>query len=111
MVGDSRPLAGGAWHQRCDSGPSLLRGFARIARDKIMPTDHEVQRLVDVFRRYRESDVIQAQWSETNPGNSVIARERTRAMGQVLNRAGYLPLTNCRVLEVGCGTGKVLAGL
>jgi SAM-dependent methyltransferase len=83
----------------------------RIARNKMMPTDHEVQRLVDVFRRYRASDVIQAQWSEANPGNYAIVRERTRAMGKVLNEAGYLPLTHCRVLEVGCGTGKVLAGL
>jgi ubiquinone/menaquinone biosynthesis C-methylase UbiE len=76
-----------------------------------MPTNHEVQRMIDVFRRYRESEVIQAQWSEANLGNRAIMRERIHAMGKVLSEVGYVPLTERRVLEVGCGSGKVLAML
>lgn len=74
-----------------------------------MATDQEVERLKEVYRQYRESDTIRAQWSEANPGNRAIIVERSRMLGQMLERAGLLPLTNRRILDIGCGSGKVLA--
>ena len=76
-----------------------------------MPSDHEVQRLAQVYRTYRESHAIQAQWDESNPGNHAILRERQRGIRRLLSTHGFLPLTGRRVLEVGCGSGKVLASL
>lgn len=76
-----------------------------------MPTHSEVERLQKVYRSYHGSQVIQAQWSEANPGNQAILRERTRALGQSLHGAGFLPLAPYRVLDVGCGSGQVLASL
>ncbi len=76
-----------------------------------MSTDHEVERLTHVYRTYRESHAIQAQWDESNPGNRAILRERQWAIRHLLSTHGFLPLTGRRVLEVGCGSGKVLANL
>lgn len=73
-----------------------------------MATDQEVERLEEVYRQYRESDTIRVQWSETNPGNRAIVGERTRMLAQMLRRAGLLPLANRRILDIGCGSGKVL---
>lgn len=75
-----------------------------------MPNSTEVQRLTEVYRHYRESATIQAQWSEANPGNRAIVGERTRVLEELLRSNGFLPLTDRRILDVGCGSGKVLAG-
>ena len=75
------------------------------------PTDQEVERLRSVYRAYRESPAVQAQWDGNNPGNRAIVAERQRATRAVLNAAGYLPLKNHTVLEVGCGSGGVLPGM
>lgn len=76
-----------------------------------MNADHEVQRLKQVYRSYRESQIIQAQWDETNPGNRAIMHERQQAFKALLSQHGLLPLTERKILDVGCGTGKVLASL
>lgn len=74
-----------------------------------MPTDHEVERLKRVYRTYRESEAIQAQWDSGNPGNRAILGERQEIVEQLLKTQGFLPLSNRRVLEIGCGSGNVLA--
>ena len=61
----------------------------------MIPANHEVERLVGVFRSYCASDVIQAQQSEANPGNFAIVRERIRVVGKVLYKADSLPLSDC----------------
>ena len=76
-----------------------------------MPTNHEVERLTQVYHTYRESYAIQAQWDESNPGNRAILQERQRAIRRLLSVHGFLPLADRRVLEAGCGSGKVLASL
>jgi len=76
-----------------------------------MSTTPEVRRIAEVYRRYHESGAPQERWSEANPGNCAIRRERIRVLGDLLGTAGFLPLTDRRILEVGCGSGKVLASL
>jgi ubiquinone/menaquinone biosynthesis C-methylase UbiE len=76
-----------------------------------MPNKTEVERLTDVYRSYRESQAIQAQWDEQNPGNQAILKERRDTVRRVLDSHGFLPLDGRKALEVGCGSGKVLASL
>lgn len=75
-----------------------------------MPTQLEVERLTQVYRRYRMSGAARSRWSDTNPGNQAIAMERTCVLEQILDEAALLPLTDRRILDVGCGAGNVLAG-
>jgi ubiquinone/menaquinone biosynthesis C-methylase UbiE len=74
-------------------------------------TEHEVDRLVQVYRAYSESEATQTKWSIDNRGNHAIQRERRNAIGQMLGAQGLLPLTGRSILEVGCGTGAVLMSL
>src|SRR4051794_18545814 len=74
-----------------------------------MPTSQEIHRLRQVYRGYRESGIAQARWAETNPGNRAATLEWTRLLGEMLRAADLLPLTDRRILEVGCGTGDTLA--
>jgi ubiquinone/menaquinone biosynthesis C-methylase UbiE len=76
-----------------------------------MATNSEVDRLRAVYDSYDRDVQIQAQWSPCNPGNQAIEAERDRCLRRMLAAAGLLPLTNRRILELGCGSGKVLAGL
>jgi len=76
-----------------------------------MPTDQEIQRLVEVYRSYGESRAIQGRWDDGNPGNRAILRERQRAVRSWLAAHSMVPLAGRQILEVGCGSGRVLAGL
>lgn len=71
----------------------------------------ETERLKQVYQSYEDSPVIQAQWDDNHPGNRAIMDERKRAIGALFGAHGLLPLRDRKVLEVGCGTGKVLASL
>jgi len=75
-----------------------------------MPTHSEVDRLTTVYREYGERGWRRTKWAVTNRGNQAIRQERERKLEQLLRCTGYLPLGDRRVLEVGCGTGEILAG-
>jgi len=72
-------------------------------------TRSEVDRLKEVYREYGERCWRKTKWSVTNRGNQAIRQERDRKLEQLLQRAGFLPLGNRRILDVGCGTGEILA--
>ncbi len=74
-----------------------------------MNTDSEVQRLVEVYRQYGASELYRAKWDERNAGNAVILGERLRGLREILQRHGFLAASSCRVLDIGCGSGKLLA--
>jgi ubiquinone/menaquinone biosynthesis C-methylase UbiE len=74
-----------------------------------MPIDQEVRRLVDVYAGYEQDEMVQSRWSDTNPGNQAILRERGRLVRSLLHKHGFLPLMRRQVLDVGCGSGDVLA--
>lgn len=75
-----------------------------------VPSDPVIKRLVEVYHAY-ESNNARSKWDERNPGNRAIFEERQRAIGELLGGHGFLPLSGRRVLEIGCGSGKVLASL
>jgi SAM-dependent methyltransferase len=75
-----------------------------------METHLEVDRLRDVYRGYAARGLGRSKWSADNPGNQAIQRERSFKTHELLERAGFLPLESRRILDVGCGTGEILAG-
>lgn len=74
-------------------------------------SDDEVQRLQEVYRDYEARDLGATRWGAQNRGNRTIMAERRRVMRSLLGGHGLLPLGGREVLEVGCGSGHVLAGL
>lgn len=68
----------------------------------------ESDRIRRVYREYDESPVTQARWSLENPGNQRITAESFAWIRQALQAAGFLPLGDRRVLEVGCGHADLL---
>ncbi len=76
-----------------------------------MPADREVDRIRGVYQAYRKSRPAQAKWDSGNRGNRAMLRERQRAIARCLSTQGYAPLADSKVLEIGCGSGGILANL
>lgn len=76
-----------------------------------MSSGDETRRITDVYREYRQDSPLAEKWSGRNPGNRRIVQERDRARQVLFSRYGYVPLTERRILEIGCGGGKILAGM
>lgn len=76
-----------------------------------MSSPNEVERLRQVYSEYGASDATRSRWSAENVGNQCLLHERTDVLRCLLTDHGLLPLTEQRILDVGCGVGKVLAGL
>jgi len=72
---------------------------------------NEIERLIQVYRRYQQDPAVQARWSKTNVGNQWIVEERRRAIATMLQSHGFSPLQDKRVIDLGCGCGDVLASL
>ncbi len=73
-----------------------------------METRAEVDRLREVYQRYAARGLGDSKWSSTNPGNRAIQDERAQKTRELLQRSGLFPLTDRRILDVGCGTGEQL---
>jgi ubiquinone/menaquinone biosynthesis C-methylase UbiE len=76
-----------------------------------MDVHNEVERLKSVYEQYQVSGHAETQWSEYNLGNQAILRERNAHLKALMLSHASGGLSNCRILDVGCGTGKVLAQL
>jgi len=74
-------------------------------------TEQETQRITRIYAQYQQSSIVQRQWSTSNPGNAAILQERQTAAYRCLQQAGLLPLQHHRILDLGCGSGHVLASL
>jgi len=74
-----------------------------------METTSEVDRLKEVYREYAVRGFGQSKWSPANKGNQATRDECQRELRQLLERAGFFPLENRRILDVGCGSGERLA--
>lgn len=77
-------------------------------RNPVTPSA-ETERISRVYQEYRASAAVQARWDLRNLGNQAILRERQLAIRRLLDKAGLISLTGKHVLEIGCGSGGVLA--
>ena len=73
-----------------------------------METRTEVDRLREVYQQYTDFGFGQSKWSNANRGNQALRGERELKARELLQRAGFFPLTDRRILDVGCGTGEQL---
>jgi SAM-dependent methyltransferase len=65
-----------------------------------------------IARAYEEMESrAGARWSLTNAGNRAMLEERRHAFVRLLGQAGWIPLDERKVIEVGSGTGSELAWL
>jgi SAM-dependent methyltransferase len=71
----------------------------------------EAERIRQTYRDYARSARVRRRWDRANPGNRAIHGERWLAVCAALGRAGLLPLGDRAILDVGCGSGQVLAGM
>lgn len=69
---------------------------------------HEGRRIRDVYAGY---DGRRDRWDHANPGNAAIEQERLDVIWAALLRWRSRPLSELRLLDVGCGEGLVLAEL
>lgn len=69
----------------------------------------EVDRIRETYRNYSEDEAVRDRWAAGNSGNQAILRERDAAIEVALHEKGFLPLTERKVLDVGCGHGYQLA--
>ncbi len=76
-----------------------------------METHAEVVRLQEVYREYAARGFGKSKWSEANRGNQALRLERETGMRRLLQRFGFVPLTERRILDVGCGAGQQLGRL
>ncbi|HXI72597.1 MAG TPA: class I SAM-dependent methyltransferase [Verrucomicrobiae bacterium] len=76
-----------------------------------METRSEVDRLQAVYHEYAVRGFGQSKWSPANRGNQAVHDECQSKLRALLRQAGFFPLHNRRILDVGCGTGERLAAL
>lgn len=70
----------------------------------------EAERIRAAYLR-REERGLEGRYSYWEPANLYLYQSRERALVALLGEAGLLPMTNLRVLDVGCGDGPVLRDL
>lgn len=74
-------------------------------------SEQEVKRLQDVYGDYEARELSATRWGTGNRGNRAIMAERAKVTNELLHRHNLIPLGDREILEVGCGSGHVLAGL
>jgi SAM-dependent methyltransferase len=84
--------------------------FEGAKERSLMETRLEVDRLRQVYTEYANRGLARSKWSAANRGNQAIQQEWRRCLREVLANYGLIPLANKRILDLGCGTGEILAG-
>jgi SAM-dependent methyltransferase len=73
-----------------------------------MPENHDLNRLQQEYRRRDLRQAGSDLYSYFNLANLFILQERQRMVLKMLRMAGFGPLDDFRILELGCGNGLVL---
>lgn len=73
-----------------------------------METHAEVARIRAAYEGYTASGLAESKWSQWNEGNQAIRLERECKARELLQNAGFFPLAEKRILDLGCGTGEQL---
>ena len=74
----------------------------------IVSNGEELDRIRKAYRNYSQIGITQKKWTSTNPGNQIIWQECKNKMKEILEAHGFFPLTHHRILDIGCGSGRVL---
>ena len=75
-----------------------------MAEDSGDRVDDELERIRHVYEE-REATIPWDRYSLGNTGALFIYQQRVREVTRLLTRTGYFPLTDVRILDVGCGRG------
>jgi ubiquinone/menaquinone biosynthesis C-methylase UbiE len=68
---------------------------------------NETERIAAAYRHLQAT--AGSRYDPRNPGNQQMLEERRRLTRKLIDRAGWIPLADRSVLDVGCGTGSELA--
>jgi ubiquinone/menaquinone biosynthesis C-methylase UbiE len=71
--------------------------------------EREDERILRVYRGYDAS--ARERWNPLNLGNRCIDSDRWDTLCALLATHGYLPLRDRRIIDIGCGSGKILGTL
>jgi SAM-dependent methyltransferase len=90
------------------------RSATRLVREgrdgpALVDREPETERIIRVYRGYDAS--VWARWDPKNPGNRQIELDLWQTLWPLLGRHGFLPISGCRILDVGCGSGQLIAAL
>ncbi len=69
----------------------------------------EIDRIKQTYQGYNDAKLSRRLWSANNPGNKAIVTDRSASLNEMLRMRRLLPITNHRILDIGCGNGDVLA--
>lgn len=72
-------------------------------------SEDEVHRIRKIYAEYVENPEFSAKWILKNRGNRMILKERKGKIVSILRSHGFWPLEPLHILDVGCGTGGMLA--
>lgn len=72
------------------------------------PESTEAERIRHVYATYQQQGWADSKWSTANPGNQAILEERKRKVLGLLAAHDFMPVSDRKILEVGCGSGRVM---
>jgi ubiquinone/menaquinone biosynthesis C-methylase UbiE len=75
---------------------------------EIVSGGEEINRIKKAYLNYSQRKISQKKWSVINPGNQLIWQECKNKMKEILEDHGFFPLSHHRILDIGCGSGRVL---
>lgn len=75
------------------------------------PLGDEIERIRRVYAGYEADPSVAARWDTAAAGNRDNIAERDRILSGQLQPAGVSPLSDKRILEVGCGEGQGVSSL
>lgn len=73
-----------------------------------MSSSKEIDRIRKEYQR-REREIPKDYYSLQNPGNRFLYEQRFQDVSRMLKSSGVFPLTEKKILDVGCGAGQWIA--